>query len=111
MNKSNNALLLAHEQASRLVHLFAPSFDARLEQTAAEPGKPVLWHPVLTDIHQQVVHALSPVLIESRQQPGEAAPTLSLSLLPPSTATARLQAVPQQPLLPDTQTPTVKTTL
>ncbi|GAB3562601.1 hypothetical protein GCM10027578_05040 [Spirosoma luteolum] len=111
MNKSNDDLLLAHEQASRLVHLFAPSFDAHLEQTAVEPGKPVLWHPVLTDIHQQVVHALSPVLIKSRQQPGATTPTLSLSLLPPPTAAARLQVVPQQPLAPETQTPTVKTTL
>ncbi|KAB7726441.1 hypothetical protein F5984_24275 [Rudanella paleaurantiibacter] len=112
MKKSNEAVCpLSHEQASRLVQLFAPSFDACLAQAADKAGRPVVWQPVLTDIHEQVVHALSPVLIENRQQPGEVSPTLSLTLLPPPTRDTRLQPVPGQPLAPDSLTPTVKTSL
>jgi hypothetical protein len=112
MKKSNEPdFRLPHEQASRLVQLFAPSFDTCLMQSADNGGKPIVWHPVLRDIHEQVVHAVSPVLIESRQQPGEVSPNLSLSLLPAPSGATRLQSAQEQSVVPDELTPTVKTSL
>jgi len=112
MDKSNDALMpLTHEHASRLVQLFAPSFDDCLTNYTEKSAKPIVWHPVLKDIHEQVVHALSPVLIESRQHLGDSSPTLSLSLLAPPVTATRLQAIPRPHVIPDELIPAVKTSL
>jgi hypothetical protein len=87
MKKSNvEDLIFTHQQASRLVNLFATSFDTCLDEAGNNsPGEPVCWQPTLTDIHQQVVHALTPVRVQ--QVPGHSSPTLQLTLL----------GVPEQP--------------
>lgn len=81
MKKSNaEDLALTHQQASRLVQLFAPSFDACLEQAGTDLlNQPVYWQPALTDIHRQVVHTLTPVRVQ--HVPGHSSPTLQLTLL------------------------------
>lgn len=81
MKKSNvDDLIFTHQQACRLVNLFATSFDACLDEAGNNSlGQPVCWQPTLTDIHQQVVHALTPVQVQ--QVPGHSSPTLRLTLL------------------------------
>ncbi len=102
---------LAHEQASRLVQLFAPSFDACQEQPTSGTGQMYIWQPVLTDIHQQVVHALGPVLVESHLKPGDPSPTLSLSLLAPPVSPLQPQVSRAQQSLADDFMPVAKPTL
>lgn len=70
-----------------------------------------MWHPVLTDMHLQVVHALSPVLVEPHQRLGDSSPTLSLSLLPASNTAAQLQAEQELQHIPDSLTLPVKPAL
>jgi hypothetical protein len=111
MKKSNDEdILLTHQQASRLVNLFATSFDACLDTGhSREFSQPVHWHPTLTDIHQQVVHQITPVLIQAEHVPGDSSPTLTLSLLGIPSHTQLQQYVPVERHLPSTDVmPTVK---
>lgn len=113
MKKSNkDGLYLPHGQASRLVQLFAPSFDACMEKSGeGNVGQSFIWNPVLTDIHQQVVHAISPVLVEQHQHLGDPSPTLSLSLLALPTSSVQQQSARSQQPSPEETTPVVKSTL
>lgn len=113
MNKSNSdAFSLPDDQARWLVQLFAPSFDACLDEAMANTEeRPFLWHPVLTDIHQQLVHALPPVWVAFHQRPGETSPTLSLRVLPAFNGAVQSQANQDLWNDPDSLTPSVKPTL
>ena len=85
MNKSNQEpLALSEQQSSRLMQLFQSSFAASLALASSTVGNtPLIWYPALTDIHEQVVHSLSPVLVEHRPGFEGLSPTLSLTLLAP----------------------------
>lgn len=84
MNKSNGEPIeLSDAQANRLIHLFRPSFESPVNQTTGVvQASAMIWHPMLTDIHQQIVHSISPVLIQQTVSAETHSPTLSLTLLP-----------------------------
>jgi hypothetical protein len=100
MNKSNQGpIQLDGDQSARLMRLFQfppPSSLPSAWQTVA--SEPVIWHPVLTDIHDQVVHTISPVLVRQQAVSEGLPPTLSLILLAPPAgqSTPRMGAVNQQ---------------
>lgn len=88
MDTSNeDRLTLNENQANRLMRLFGHPYDRGVQGFAesvmekARPGTAVIWHPTLTDLHEQVVHQLNPVLVDTRHLPGDPSPTLSLTLL------------------------------
>lgn len=94
MNISNGEQLLLNEnQANRLIRLFGHPLDHSVQAVAKpvldEPWREaaIVWHPTLTDLHEQVVHRLNPVLIHTRVLPGDSSPTLSLTLLELPSAT------------------------
>jgi hypothetical protein len=114
MKKSNaEDILLTHQQASRLVNLFATSFDACLDNGHfREFSQPVHWHPTLTDIHQQVVHQITPVLIQAEHVHGDSSPTLTLCLVGIPSRSQPHQYVPGERHSPTTDMiPTVKPTV
>lgn len=84
MNISNaETLPLDERQADRLIQFFKPSFDECLSQAnSSSPNPAVIWMPVLTDIHQQVVHTLGPVLVHRHESVEALSPTLSLLAFP-----------------------------
>ena len=119
MNTSNEEQVLLNEnQANRLIRLFGHPLDQSVQAVAKpvmdEPrrGAAIIWHPTLTDLHEQVVHRLNPVLVDTRVLPGDYSPTLSLTLLGlPSPPVAN--RVDGRPLMPTQveQLPTTKPTL
>ncbi|MBO0931896.1 hypothetical protein [Fibrella aquatilis] len=80
------------EQSARLMQLFrfSPTISS-LPTAQVMASEPTIWHPVLTDIHDQVVHTISPVLVRQQVALAGLPPTLSLILLAPPTA----QSTPQ----------------
>lgn len=119
MNTSNGEQLMLNEnQANRLIRLFGHPLDQSAQAVAKpvmdEPrrGAAIIWHPTLTDLHEQVVHRLNPVLVDNRVLPGDYSPTLSLTLLGlPAPPVAN--RVDGRPLIPTQveQLPTTKPTL
>ncbi len=84
MNISNaKTMTLDEGQADLLIQLFRPSFDVCLQQASSNSlVTSFIWTPVLTDIHQQVVHTLGPVLVHRHESVVSLSPTLSLLALP-----------------------------
>lgn len=114
MNKSNEApFSLNEQQATRLIHLFQPSFNASLSQASTKTGQEaIVWQPVLTDWHEQVVHRLNPVLVENLHRAGDISPTPSLTLLGvPAMSTSQQTGSILKPALPDEPAITPKPTL
>ena len=96
MNQSNsNHQQLDGEQSKRLIQLFEPSFDQCLQEAAiALPGKPLVWQPILTDVHDQVVHRINPVLVQAKPVTADSPPTLFLTLLSPPAESPTNQVAP-----------------
>ena len=113
MNKGNQSpIQLDADQSTRLLQLFQfTSLSSLLPVPQATASEPIIWHPVLTDIHDQVVHAISPVLVRQQRASEGLPPTLSLLLLAPPAAqptprvdTVNSQNTTDQPLLTPKQT-------
>lgn len=119
MNTSNEEQVLLNEnQANRLIRLFGHPLDQDAQgfeepvMNESRRGTAIIWHPTLTDLHEQVVHRLNPVLVDTRVLPGDPSPTLSLTLLglPSPTVANRVDG---RPLISTQieQLPTTKPTL
>ncbi len=114
MNKSNQLpIQLDEDQSTRLMQLFQfPALSSAPSALQAVANEPIIWHPVLADIHDQVVHTISPVLVRRQVASEGLPPSLSLILLAPPSGqlTPRMGAVNQQEVV-DQSLPTPKQTL